>query len=426
MSRQVPDWFRDARLGLFAHFGPYSVANLEPSWPMVGGIPVLPFCQSLTVGEYDALTAGFAPPPGAPAAWAELAARCGVDYAVLTTKHHDGFTLWPSEHSDHGIHTTAPGRDLVREYAEAMRSAGIRVGLYFSLPDWHHPSYPAFTDEMRPYPALGYPRPPAEVWEHFLADQRGQLDELLTNYGQIDLLWFDGGWERTPEEWRSAELEAFILERQPDIAINDRCPGIAGYSSMLWEGTVPLDAPAEPWEACLPLDDSWGALEIDAGRKSVGELVGLVSDAAAGGGRLLVNISPLGDGSIPRWQEEVLSGLALWLARHRPAISAAPSPALAGHHAGPVTAQGSSVYLNCPALGGGTVVLRSVRGAQVTGARVLGTGEPIAWRLRISALERMLNGANPVCDVVFEVPPAAAAASGPATVLALEVSGPLA
>ena len=152
-------WFADARFGMFIHWGPYAATGLEPSWPLVGGIPILPQCQSLTVADYYERASRWAPPPDAPEKWIERAAACGMEYAVLTTKHHDGFTLFPTEHSDLGIHRTAPGRDLVGEYVQAVRSHGLRLGFYFSLSDWHHPSYPAFADEMRPYPAFGYPRP---------------------------------------------------------------------------------------------------------------------------------------------------------------------------------------------------------------------------------------------------------------------------
>jgi alpha-L-fucosidase len=391
---------------------------------MVGGIPILPNCQSLTVGGYDALTAGWAPPPGAPAEWAELAASCGVDYAVLTTKHHDGFTLFPSDFSEHGIHMSAPGRDLVDEFVTAMRMAGIRVGLYFSLPDWHHRCYPAFTDEMRPYPALGYPRPAPEEWERFLADQRGQIGELLTRYGTIDLLWFDGGWERTAEEWRSDELKAFIFERQPRIVTNDRCPGLSGYSSMLYEGVVPFDGGSEPWEACVPLDDSWGPLDHDSGRKSTREVVGLLADAAAGGGRLLLNLAPLGGGSLMDWQRERLEGLARWLARNGEAISGTrPAGLRPGQFYGPVTRSGNRYFLICPMRPEGLTVLRAVRGRRVTGARLLGAGTPVEFSLRISAFERMIS-ADPLCDVLFHV--GGAASADLVTVIELETSGELA
>lgn len=419
----MADWFDAARFGLFVHWGPYSAARLEPSWPMVGGISILPNCQSLTVGEYDQMTAGWAPPLGGAAQWAGLARACGADYAVLTTKHHDGFTLFPSEFSAHGIHVTEPGRDLVGEFVAATRGAGIRVGLYFSLPDWHHPSYPAFTDEMRPYPALGYPRPEPAEWDRFLADQRGQLDDLLTRYGQIDLLWFDGGWERTAEEWRADELKAFILERQPNIVINDRCPGLAGYSSMMYEGVVPLDGGTEPWEACVPLDDSWGPLDHDLGRKSTQEVIALLTDAAAGGGRLLLNIAPLGDGSLMEWQRERLEQLARWIEGNGQAISGTqPSGLLPGQFYGPVTRSGDRYFLICPMQPTGLAVLRGVRGRRVKAARILASGAPVDFTIRISALERMLSK-DPACDVLLQI--GDQALGDGATVIELETEGGL-
>jgi alpha-L-fucosidase len=419
----IPEWFDRSRLGLFIHWGPYSAAGLEPSWPMVGGIPILPYCQSLTVAEYDDLTAGWVPTEGAPREWVRLAAAAGAEYAVLTTKHHDGFTLWPSEHSGHGIQATAPGRDLVGEYVSALREAGLRVGFYFSLSDWHHPSYPAFSDEMRPYPALGYPRSEPAQWERFLADQRGQLDELLTRYGEIDLLWFDGGWERTAEEWRSDELSAFIRQRQPGIVTNDRCPGLAGYSSALHEQIVPFDPPEVAWETCMTLDETWGPLDVDTGRKDVGEVVGLLADAAAGGGRMLLNIAPDGRGDLLAWQRERLEGLGEWMARNAAAITGTEPGLPRGHFYGPVTRRGELWYLICPMRPHGAVVVRHVRGRRVRSARVLGSGTAVEVTLRIGALERLLDP-DPLCDVVLHV--AELADRQIATVIELTVAGELA
>lgn len=426
MTAPTPHWFEAARFGMFIHYGPYSHGRLEPSWPMVGSIPILPNGLPLTVAEYDAACAGFAPAPGAPARWAELAASASMDYAVLTTKHHDGYTLFPSEHSAHGLHRDHPGQDVVAEYVEAMRAHGIRVGLYFSLPDWHHPDYPAFTDEMRPYPAFSYPRPTPEQWESFLADQRGQLDELLTRYGPIDLLWFDGGWERTAEEWRATELESFIRARQPDIVINDRCPGLPGYPSMLYEGTVPLERPEGPWEACVPLDDSWGPLEAVVDRKEPEEVVALLAESAAAGGRLLLNVAPLGDGSIMEWQASLLAEVSSWMTTHQAAIKGTlPAPELSsGQVYGAVTAAAGRYFVICPMRPAGTVVVRQVKGRRVTGARLLGRAPAeLSFSLRTSAIERMLS-TDPTCDVVVRVP--ADLADDLATVIELEVSGPLA
>lgn len=397
-------WFADARFGLFIHWGPYSASSLEPSWPLVGGTTVLPQCQSMSVVEYYERASTWAPPRGAPARWLELASACGMEYAVLTTKHHDGFTLFPTAHSELGIHTTAPGRDLVGEYVEAVRSAGLRLGFYFSLPDWHHPSYPAFTDEMRPYPMLGYPRPSPEAWDRFRSDQIAQLDHLLTEYGTVDLLWFDGGWERTADEWHAAELEQFVRERQPDIVVNDRLPGVtSGYSSMLHEQTIPFDPPSVPFETCLTMDESWGPLDIDAGRKSAHELLGIVADSAAAGGKVLLNVAPDGNGGLLPWQRDRLEAIASWMACHREAILGTGPGLGAGHFYGPTTRRDDRVYLICPMRPVSNVTVRAVHGTRITAVRALGTGAALDFELRISAIDRIFGG-EPVCDVVIHVP----------------------
>jgi len=141
------DWFRSARLGMFVHWGHCSQQGLELSWPMVGGVPVLPMSTHtpVTVAEYESSAATFDPPADAPRAWARLARQAGMRYAVLTSRHHDGFSMWPTTHSDFHAPT-----DVVGAFVEACRAEGLRVGLYYSLSDWHHPDYPAMTDDDRP------------------------------------------------------------------------------------------------------------------------------------------------------------------------------------------------------------------------------------------------------------------------------------
>src|SRR5258706_3782237 len=144
-------WFGDARLGLFVHWGHGSQHGWELSWPLVGGAPKLHRCQDVPAATYHASARTFAPEPHAARSWLAAAKRCGMQYAVFTTKHHDGLALWPSHASDWSIATTGYRGDLVHEFVEATRAAGLRVGFYFSLCDWHPPDYPAFTDADRPY-----------------------------------------------------------------------------------------------------------------------------------------------------------------------------------------------------------------------------------------------------------------------------------
>jgi alpha-L-fucosidase len=339
-----------------------------------------------------------------------------MQYAVMTTKHHDGYAMFASEHSDFGIATFAPGRDLVQEFVDACRDEDLRVGLYFSLADWHHPDYPAFTDAMRPYLAVAYPRAEPERWERFRADLRGQLDHLLTAYGPIDLLWFDGGWERQAVEWHSDELEELIRARQPDIVVNDRLPGVGDYVSP--EQSVPSPPPDGPWETCMTMNHSWGPVAEDTDRKSVASLLSTLADVAAGGGNLLLNLSPDGDGRVLDWQRERLAGIAAWMARHGEAIVGTEPGLEPGRFYGPTTRRGATLSLLCPMRPVESVTVRGVRGQRIRSVRSLSSAESLAFDLRLGALDRLV--ADPVCDVDIRVP--ATACDDVMTVIAVEFS----
>jgi alpha-L-fucosidase len=420
-DRQRASWFASARFGLFIHWGFYSAQGWEPSWPLVGNVAAFPAGQDIPVAEYYAAADSFRPPPGAPREWMRLAKACGMQYAVLTTKHHDGYTLFPSEHASIGVADFLPGRDLVAEHVDAAREAGLRVGLYLSLPDWHHEGYPAWRDEMRPY-GFHYPAAEPAGWDRFLADLRAQLTHLLTAYGTIDALWFDGGWEHSAEQWRASELGELIFELQPDIALNNRLPGVPGYLTP--EQGVPRPAPTEPWEVCLTMGESWGPNADDTEQKSAEELIHLLGEVAAGGGNLLLNITPDGNGDVLDWQRERLDTIATWMGRHAPAIlGTRPSTLADWQFYGPTTASDRATYLLCPMQPRHLTVLRSVAVKQITGMRALGSGVALPFEPRLSALDRILGG-DPVCDVVITIP--GGAADDIMTVIEVTHDGPLA
>ena len=250
-------WFEGAGLGLFVHWDHASQQGLEISWPMVGGNFALPYCQSVPVEQYHGSAATFDPTGWDPKGLARMAREAGATYAVLTAKHHAGYSLFPTRYSDYSIEHSPYDGDIVGEFVEAMRAEGLRVGLYLSLPDWHCPDYPAFEEQHKPY-LFGFspPWPPAEQWERFLEVLFGQVRELLTGYGRIDLLWFDGGWERPRDWWRGEELVDLIHSLQPDILINDRLPGFGDFETP--EQFVPASPPDHPWEACMTMNESWG------------------------------------------------------------------------------------------------------------------------------------------------------------------------
>ena len=188
---------------MFIHWGHCLQRGLELSWPLVGGVSALPGGQSIGVDEYHSTAKTFNPVKLDARDIARTAKRAGMQYGVLTSKHHDGYRDVPYAQSDYSIEHSPFKKDIVRQYADAFRAEGLKVGLYYSLIDWHHPDYPAFIEADKPYRWGNWRRSSPEQWDRFIKVMFGQMRELLTNYGKIDLLWFDGGWERTPEEWKS-------------------------------------------------------------------------------------------------------------------------------------------------------------------------------------------------------------------------------
>jgi alpha-L-fucosidase len=398
----VTTWFDGAGLGMFVHWSHCSLAGRELSWPLVGGVGALPGSATATVDEYHATADRFGPEPGAPARWCELAREAGMRYAVLTTRHHDGFSLWPTQHADWSIARTDYGGDLVGEFIDAARAAGLRVGLYYSLSDWHHPDYPAFTDADRPYAFIGYRRPSPEAWERYLTYLFGQVRELLTNYGPVDLLWFDGGWERTADEWRSAELLELIKSLQPGCLVNDRLPGFGDFETP--EQFVPALPPSGPWETCMTMNGSWGWCPDDARYKSARELVHTLCEVAGRGGNLLLNVGPRADGSLPTEQVERLEVIAEWMGRHRSAIHDTGAGLDAWQFYGPTTKAHGRVHLLLLARPYESVTVRGIRVRRVKAVRDLATGRELAFRERIPVLDEIVRTPDPVGELIVDVP----------------------
>ena len=222
----------------------------------------------------------------------------------------------------------------------------MRVGFYHSLSDWHHADYPAFADEMKPYPFIGYPRPDPEAWERYLAVLHGQVRELLTGYGEVAVLWFDGQWERTAREWRAEELRALIRDLQPECLVNDRLP-VADPDFDTPEQFLPPEPPAGRWEMCLTMGGSWG-YQPDDTYKSPATLVRTVCEVAGRGGNLLLNVGPGPDGALPAPQVERVGAIAGWMGRHGEAIGGTTAGLEPWQWYGPSTRRGDRTYLFAP------------------------------------------------------------------------------
>jgi len=226
-------WWHAARFGMFIHWGLYSVLGRH-EWVMENeGIPV---------SEYEKLAPQFKPKPNAARDWARLAKRAGMKYMVMTTKHHEGFCNFASNLTNYCAPKQGPGRDLVKEYVDAARGEGLRVGFYYSLMDWHHPDGAMCkTDDA--------------ARRRFVDYIHGQVKELMTNYGKIDILWYDVAWPLDAKGWESVEMNTMVRKLQPDIIINNRSKIPEDFDTP--EQRIEASA-NRPWESCMTLNDSWG------------------------------------------------------------------------------------------------------------------------------------------------------------------------
>lgn len=366
----MQEWFRQAKLGIFLHWGMYAVAGVTESWSMYHG--------TLSREEYLAQREGFTASRFDAREWARLFQDAHAQYAVLTTKHHDGLALWDTAEGMSTVRDTPAGRDLVTEYVTAVREAGLRVGLYFSHLDWSHPDYasirptgmdPAERGNPFAVPAAGEEDPAA--WERFLTFHRRQLTELVERFSP-DLLWFDGDWERTPEQWRMAEIAAWLKEAAPTTVLNGRMTGGYGDYATPEQG-VPVVPPAGPWELCLTANDSWGYQPGDTHYKSLRQLVRVFTETISGGGALLLGVGPREDGTVPEPAAERLRGLGAWIGRHERAVLSSVRGLPHGHVAAPTTLSPDRrhLYIFLADLPRDEVVLRGAS-CPITEVRVVG------------------------------------------------------
>ena len=385
----MTSWFDTARFGMFVHWGHSSQRGCELSWPLVGGTPALPQCGDVPVDEYHSTAATFDPRAYDPRAWARMAKRLGMTYAVFTAKHHDGFAMYHTKQGDFSIEHAPYQRDILREFIDAMRAEGIRIGVYFSLIDWHHPDYPAFTEADKPYQFGKWRQPSPEGWARFSEFMFAQVRELLTEYGRIDVIWFDGGWERNVAQWRSKELQEMIRELQPEILINDRLPGFGDFDTP--EQIVPSRPPARAWETCMTINESWGYNPADTAYKPARELIHTLCEVAGRGGNLLLNVGPKGDGSLPVELTERLAVVERWMSRHGESI-AGTEPALEPwQFYGPATRRGDRLYLHLLMRPYDTVTLRGARIKRVAGVSALASGASLDYTTRATIVDTMLN-----------------------------------
>ncbi len=308
----APDlaWFQEARFGLFVHWGPVSLRGTEIGWSRGEAVPI---------GEYDALYREFRAERFDAAQWVGVARAAGMKYLVFTAKHHDGFCMWDSAHTDYDVMSSPAKRDVLAELAAECARQGLRFGVYYSILDWRHPDYP--TDSPG-----GRGRKAHADMESYVAYVKAQLAEILERCRPVSLLWFDGHWEEPWTEARGADLYAFLKQLEPGLIINNR----VGNGRLRAEAAASgdYDTPEQqigafdrerPWESCMTLCRQW-AWKPDDEMKSRAECLRALVLAAGGDGNLLLNVGPMPDGRIEERQAERLAEVGAWLERNGEAV----------------------------------------------------------------------------------------------------------
>ncbi len=388
-------WFRDARFGLFVHWGPYSIAGVEASWPIM--VPELAGLigpdQAISEADYVALAERFDPRGFDPKAWVRFARDAGMRYLVITAKHHNGYCLFDAPGTAYKITKSPYGRDLLAELSSACAADGLPLGFYYSPPDMHHPGY---RDTARPAVENWMGEPGRTQWAGYLDTMEAQLRHLLTHYGEVAVLWFDGLFEH--DKYDPPRFHRLIRELSPKTLVNDRlgaelgdyltpeqavplgipvrrtapAPEITadqfrGFLRLLTSGasaeqvgalfemaqrsrfpTEPLPPPErfQPWESCMTLGATWSYDPLERQLKSSDTVIRTLVETASRGGNLLLNVGPKPDGTFPDSAREILEPVGRWLARHGEAIFGTTYGPLQGVEGLRTTSRDSQVYVH--------------------------------------------------------------------------------
>ena len=319
-------WWTNDRFGMFIHWGSYSLAGRHEWVKKYEGIDDV---------AYKKYFDNFNPDLYNPREWAKLAKAAGMKYAVITTKHHEGFTLFDSDFTEYNVTNTPYGKDALKEWVDAFREEGLKIGFYYSLIDWHHPEYtidrvhPLKPKNKEDYKALNKERD-MSVYREYLMNQ---VTEILTNYGKVDMLWLDysfpnGDDGKGREDWGSIELIKKVRKLQPEIIVNDRLDLKEYWGG--WDFTTPeqfkvkewptFEGEKIPWETCQTFSGSWGYYRDELKWKDNKQLLVLLIESVSKGGNLLLNVGPTGRGTIDYRAENALSEIGDWMRFNNRAI----------------------------------------------------------------------------------------------------------
>jgi alpha-L-fucosidase len=368
-------WWSEARFGLFIHWGPVSLKGTEISWSRANTNPLCPNKGPVPAAEYDNLYKRFNPTLFDAAEWAAIAKAAGTRYVVLTAKHCDGFCLWPTATIDHHIGNSPFKRDVCGELAAAVRKAGLRIGWYFSPMDWYDPD--CRTERNAAY----------------VERMQGQVKELVTRFGRIDLMWFD--WDGGTIPWDQAGTYRIVRSAQPNIAINNRLECAFGGNTadkytgpdadyLTPEQEIGAYNDKQPWETCMTLGTQWSWKPNDK-IKTADEVIRILARCAGGDGNLLLNVGPMPDGRIEPRQVEVLKKVGAWMGECGESIYGTRGGPFKPGDWGASTRKGRTIYVHAFNWEGDTLRLPAVS-AKIVSGRALG-GAPAVVRQSDKGIE---------------------------------------
>ena len=312
-------WWKDARFGMFIHWGLYAIPAGEWNGKTEYGEWIRHSGQ-IPLEVYDKFQEKFNPVKFNADKWVKLAKEAGMKYIVITSKHHDGFCLFDTEQTPFSIIESPYGRDVMKELGKACRKHDIKLCFYYSIMDWHHPDYLPRRNWETDRPA------DSADFDRYVDYMKRQLKELLTQYGDIGVLWFDGEWESTWNDTYGKEIYTYVRSLQPDILINNRVgAGRLDMAGMTGEGAFGGDfgtpeqqipttgLPGKSWETCMTMNDHWGYNKANTEYKSAKELIRMLTDIASKGGNYLLNVGPTAEGTIPSQSVERLKEIGKWM-----------------------------------------------------------------------------------------------------------------
>lgn len=354
-------WFSEARFGLFIHWGIYSVPG-QGEWAM--------YHNEWNYNFYDNFAKCFNPIKFDPEAWAELAWNAGMRYVVFTTKHHDGFCMYDSKYTDFKITNTPYGKDITAELITAFRQRGFKIGLYHSLVDWRHPHF--MPDPEHPDWKRGARDFSGRDVSKYRAYLYNQIHQLLSEYGEIDLLFFDyTSKHKTSAEWEAEKMLDFVYSLQPKIIVNDRLT-YEKKSEVLWDYCTPeISIPNQPveingkaydWETCMTMNNNWGYCAADKAFKSTRTILEALVKCVSQNGNLLLNIGPDALGNIPKESITIMTELASWMNINSESVHQTVKASLRPPYGMTYTQKGNVLYLHLFTPPMGDVILPELNG----------------------------------------------------------------